>query len=70
MSLLALLDSVSRAAAMARVSVVVRPASVNAGLLESVAMMQAKICGKLPIHHIPITFFLLFFDIGSYGTEI
>ncbi len=59
-SLLALLDSVSRANAVARASVrpssVVRP-SVKRVVSETVKQINAKFCGKVSIHHISRPFF-------------
>ncbi len=57
---LALLDCVSRANAVARASVVrpsvVRP-SVKRVFSETVKQINAKICGKVAIHHISRPFF-------------
>ena len=62
---LALLDFVSRATVVAQASVV-RP-SVNSGFSETVAWIQAKFCGKLPIRHISgLSFFFLFSKVLNF----
>ncbi len=53
---LALLDCVSRANAVAQVSVV-RPSSVKRVFSETIQQINAKFCGKVAIHHISRPFF-------------